>query len=596
MVSCVLIANRGEIACRIVRSVRMLGLRSVTVFTEVDAKAPHRFLADDARSLGDDPMAYLDMRAIIDAAQKSGADAIHPGYGFLSQNPDFAQACLDADLVWIGPSPDVIRVLGDKRSSRQAAERSGVPVIPGAEECNTPEEAEVLAQRIGFPLLLKAAGGGGGKGMRQVDGLADIREAFVSAEREARNAFGDGRLLLEKFIRPARHIEVQILGDAIRSVAVGVRECSLQRRYQKVLEESPPPLLAHSILKRIAGDAERLMTAAGYSSAGTVEFLVDADGHHYFLEVNTRIQVEHPVTELVTGVDIVAEQIRIACGGSVHDAPEPRGHAIELRLNAEDPACNYLPCTGEVRMLRWPQVPGVRIDAGITEGSLIGSHYDPMIAKIIAWGSTRSEALQRLRQALQELVLLGVGTNQGMLLDLIEEPWVQRGETFTHTLETWSWIPPEMPEIYKTLHGSQSPSHRQGHKTHADHIVGAVRELPSKTTSVVGAVREPPFKISSPRGIWVSDRGRVYLLPSEDDTSSRQIHRKHGVIAPMTGKVVAIHVQVGDVVIEGQVVAILEAMKMEYRLTAPHQGTVSKIACIVGTLVDLGQAILMVDP
>jgi acetyl/propionyl-CoA carboxylase alpha subunit len=371
----VLVANRGEIACRILRTLDEMGIASVAVFTEPDRDAPHVHLADEAVALGA-PERYLSSDALIAAAGKCGATAIHPGYGFLSQSAAFARSCDAARLTFIGPSAESMQALGDKRASRSAAERLGIPVVPGAMEADQLSAALDTADRLGYPVLLKAAGGGGGRGMRLARGRAELQEAHEAARREATASFADGRLVLEKYISPARHIEVQILGDGRDAVAFGERECSLQRRYQKVIEEAPAARIGADTRRSLAEAAAKLARDCAYRSAGTVEFLVSADGSFYFLEVNTRLQVEHPVTEMITGTDLVRAQIEIAQGRPLPAPPAPRGHAIEARLNAEDPYHGFLPQAGPVLVLEWPQRPGIRIDCGLRAGQQVTTHYD----------------------------------------------------------------------------------------------------------------------------------------------------------------------------------------------------------------------------
>lgn len=444
----ILIANRAEIACRIIRTLRALSIPSVAVYTAIDKNAPHVWLANEAVCLGDDPKAYLDANALLAAARSTGATAIHPGYGFLSQNPEFANACASAGVIFIGPSASAMAALGDKRAARAVAEASGVPVVPGARQCDTLDEAQRAADRIGYPLLLKAAGGGGGKGMRRVDNAAMLEESFHAARREALGAFADDRLLVEKYIYPARHVEVQILGDGRNAVALGERECSLQRRYQKIIEESPSTVVDPTLRHALCSAAVRLAEAVGYSGAGTVEFLVGPTGDFYFLEVNTRLQVEHPVTEWITGMDLVAAQVQLAHGGALPSATSltHRGHAIEARLNAEDPATGFLPSVGPILGLSWPQQPFVRIDAGIEAGGEISPYYDSLIAKIIAWGETREQARCRLIAALKETTILGVVTNLSFLIDILETPWFAHAETFTTTIEQLTWSASPIPQ------------------------------------------------------------------------------------------------------------------------------------------------------
>jgi len=441
----VLVANRGEIACRILHTLREMNIPSVAVCSEIDEGAPHTMLADETVTIGGD-YAYLEFDAVIGAARSTGATAIHPGYGFLSQNAPFAEACAEAGLVFIGPSPHSTRLLGDKRSSRETAQEIGASVIPGEQAVNDADDARNAAQQIGYPILLKAAGGGGGKGMRLVREDSEIASSFEAAAREAKVAFADDRLLVEKYIDPARHVEVQILGDGKNAVALGERECSLQRRYQKIIEESPSPGIDDKIRTALQNDAVRLAEAAQYSGAGTVEFLVGPDGQHYFLEVNTRLQVEHPVTEWRTGIDLVRAQIEVAHGGPLPTPPAFRGHAIEARLNAEDPWNGFLPASGKVLMLEWPSRPWLRIDTGIREGQMVLPVYDPLLAKLIVWGPDRETARRRLLHALREMVLLGLHTNQSFLIELLESDIFQTGQTFTTSVESRTWNAPEMPD------------------------------------------------------------------------------------------------------------------------------------------------------
>ncbi|MEK7316515.1 MAG: biotin carboxylase N-terminal domain-containing protein [Candidatus Eisenbacteria bacterium] len=440
----VLVANRAEIAVRVCRTLRDMKIASVAVYSEADRGAHHMRAADESVCIGSPAPAdsYLNMAALLEAAHATGAEAIHPGYGFLSQSAAFARACKEAGVVFIGPSAESMELLGDKASSRRAAERSGVPIIPGVEGVARVDDALREAGKIGYPVLLKAVGGGGGRGMRRAGDAAELRGAFESARREAETAFGDDRLFLEKLVYPARHVEIQILGDGTDAIAIGERECSLQRRYQKVLEESPCSILSEETRAAMEAAAVALAREARYAGAATVEFLLGPDGGFYFLEVNTRLQVEHPVTEMRSGLDLVRAQIEIAAGGPLPKKPALHGHAIEARLNAEDPYHGYLPQTGNVLLLEWPEGEGVRVDAGIRKGQPIHAHYDSLLAKVIAHGRDREEARRRLIAALESLALLGVTTNQAFLLELLEDRAFATGETFTHTLESREWPGP----------------------------------------------------------------------------------------------------------------------------------------------------------
>jgi len=415
----VLIANRGEIAVRIIRACRELGLETVAVFSEVDRNALHVRYADEAYLLGPAPSreSYLRADKILDIAKKSGANAIHPGYGFLAEREDFAAKCADLGITFIGPKPSSIAAMGDKGKARATVIKAGVPVVPGTEDVGNMTNDDLLniAPSVGFPLLIKATAGGGGKGMREVRSLEEMPTLLASARREAESAFGDGNVYLEKLVEGARHIEFQIMADSHGNVIhLGERECSIQRRHQKLLEESPSPFLDDELREKMGSVAVKSAQAVDYVNAGTIEFLVDKDHNFYFLEMNTRLQVEHPITEMVTGVDIVAEQIRIARGRQLSYTQEQiqmKGHAIECRINAEDPFNGFMPSTGRITHSILPTGPGVRVDTGVYLGFEITPFYDPMIAKLIVWGETRAQAILRMRRALEEYRIVGVRTN-----------------------------------------------------------------------------------------------------------------------------------------------------------------------------------------
>jgi acetyl-CoA carboxylase biotin carboxylase subunit len=438
----VLIANRGEIALRIIRACRELGARSVAVYSDADARAPHVREADEAVRVGEAPSSesYLRGDRVIEAALRTGAEAIHPGYGFLSERAWFARAVRDAGLVFVGPPPEAIAAMGSKTEARRLAIDAGVPVVPGTTQpLRDVDEAMSTADGFGYPVLLKAAAGGGGKGMRVVRSAADVAASLESARREARNAFGDDAVYIEKYIVGPRHVEVQVLGDSHGTMlSLGERECSIQRRHQKMIEEAPSSAV-DADLRRVMGDtAARAARAAGYVNAGTCEFLLDQDGQFFFLEMNTRLQVEHPVTELVTGIDIVQWQLRIAAGERLPFAQEdiqPRGWAIECRITSEDPHGDFLPSTGRIAYLRLPGGPGVRWDGGIGVGSEIGLHYDPMLAKLIVWAPTRDAAIRRMHRALLELTVEGVQTSRDFHLRVMEDPEFQAGAIEIQWLE-----------------------------------------------------------------------------------------------------------------------------------------------------------------
>jgi acetyl-CoA/propionyl-CoA carboxylase biotin carboxyl carrier protein len=434
MFDTVLVANRGEIACRVIRTLRRLGIRSVAVYTDPDAAAPHVRLADLAVHLGPAP-AYLSVDAVVDAARRAGAQAVHPGYGFLSENTAFAAACEAAGIAFVGPPPAAIEAMGDKIRAKQTVAKAGVPVVPGSDGSGLDDEALARAvAEVGYPVLLKPSAGGGGKGMHEVHRAEDLADAISSARREARSSFGDDTLLVERLVSDPRHIEIQVLADAHgNAIHLGERECSLQRRHQKIIEEAPSPLLDETQRGAMGAAAVEAARAVGYVGAGTVEFIVGGDrpDEFFFMEMNTRLQVEHPVTEEIFGLDLVELQLRVAAG-----EPEPwpaqrraRGHAVEARIYAEDPAAGFLPTGGRVLSLSWPD--GARVDAGIAAGSVVGSDYDPMLAKVIAHGADRAEALAKLDAALGEVVVLGLGTNVGFLRALLADPDVQAGRLDT---------------------------------------------------------------------------------------------------------------------------------------------------------------------
>jgi len=437
----VLIANRGEIALRIIRTCRERGIRSVAVFSDADRRAPHVLHADMAFPIGPAPslQSYLNVERVLDAARKAGADAIHPGYGFLSENAGFAQAVADAGLVFVGPSPEAIRSMGDKTRARSLVTQAGVPIVPGTDgPVSSLSEARAFCEMHGYPVLLKAAAGGGGKGMRLVHRADELESAMKGAALEAGSAFADARIFLEKYLERPHHVEFQVLGDVSGHVIhLGERECSVQRRHQKVVEESPSPILTSELRARMGETAVRAARACRYANAGTVEFLVDGARNFFFLEMNTRLQVEHPITEMRTGLDLVALQLRVAAGEDLPFGQEEvrwNGHAIECRICAEDVENNYMPSTGTVTHLRPAQGIGIREDRGVNEGGEIPVHYDPMISKLIAWAPSRPEAIERMRRALLEYQILGVTTNIPLLRFIMEHDVFRQGDYTTHFL------------------------------------------------------------------------------------------------------------------------------------------------------------------
>ena len=459
----VLVANRGEIAVRIIRACRELGLETVAVYSEADRSALHVRLADEAYLLGPAPSreSYLRADKIFEIIRKSGADALHPGYGFLAEREDFAQACVDGGIAFIGPKPSSIAAMGDKMTARETVRKAGVPVVPGTEDVGnmTDEQLLTIAPKIGFPLLVKATAGGGGKGMREVRSLEEMPELLKSARREAESAFGDGNVYLEKLVEGARHIEIQILADGHGNVIhLGERDCSIQRRHQKLVEEAPSPFLDEDLRQRMGEVAVKAAQAVDYINAGTIEFLVDKDKNFFFLEMNTRLQVEHPVTEMITGVDIVKEQIRVARGRPLQykqDDIKINGAAIECRINAEDPYNGFMPSTGKITHSLLPTGPGIRVDTGVYPGFEITPFYDPMISKLIVWGETRAQAILRMRRALEEYRIVGVRTNIPFHQMLMDSHRFMGGQYDTRFVEERFAIhddnDPEMAEIAAAL-------------------------------------------------------------------------------------------------------------------------------------------------
>jgi acetyl-CoA carboxylase biotin carboxylase subunit len=448
MIRKILIANRGEIAVRIARACRDMGVTSAAVFSEADRTALHVRLADEAYSVGPAPSrdSYLRIDKLMEIARRAGCDALHPGYGFLAENPELARACAANNIAFIGPSPEAMERLGSKTAARQLAARAGVPMVPGTKEpIENPVDAGNIASGLGYPVLLKAVAGGGGKGMRVVSADLEMAAAWRDAASEALNAFGDARLYLEKYVERPRHIEIQIFGDAQGHIVhLGERECSVQRRHQKVIEESPSPIMTPDLRRAMGEAAVRLAKVAGYTNAGTVEFLVDAERNFYFLEVNTRLQVEHPVTEMVTGLDLVKLQIRVAAGEPLPFSQEDvklSGHAVECRLYAEDPGNQFFPSPGTILSWRAPSGPGIRFDDGVYAGFIVSTEYDPMLGKLISWGQDRTEAIARLARALEEHSVTGIKTNSGLLLGILRDPEFLRAEIFTR------WLDERLPRI-----------------------------------------------------------------------------------------------------------------------------------------------------
>jgi acetyl-CoA carboxylase biotin carboxylase subunit len=483
----ILIANRGEIAVRIIRTCRELGISVVAVYSEADAKGLHVRLADEAVCVGPAPsnQSYLNIEAIINAAKTTGAEAVHPGYGFLAENADFAQAVIAAGLTFIGPSPEAMEIMGSKTSARRAAVEAGVPIVPGTvEPLSSFAETKATAHKFGYPVMLKAAAGGGGKGMRLVQSDEELLSAFETSQAEAASAFGDSSLYLEKAVPRPRHIEIQVFADSHGNVVhLGERECSIQRRHQKVIEECPSPINDPNLRQEMGEAAVKIAKAVNYMGAGTVEFLVaDATREFYFLEMNTRLQVEHPVTELVTGFDLVREQFRVAVGHELsfkQDEIRWTGHAIECRIYAEDPANNFFPSPGTITELREPSGPGIRLDSGVYLNSEVSIHYDPMIAKLAVWGRTRSEAIDRLRRALDEYEVSGITTTLPFFREVVRDDEFQKGRLDTGFIQR-----------FNSRHDSSSPSPPTNEEMHVAIIVAALeyRRRQKKAANVSGSV------------------------------------------------------------------------------------------------------------
>ncbi len=454
----ILIANRGEIAVRIIRAARDLGVKTVAVYSDIDRRSLHVTMADEAYNIG--PPApgesYLVIEKIIDVIKRSGAEAVHPGYGFLSENHTFAEMCEKEGIIFIGPSSEAIRLMGDKVTARRIAQEANVPIAPGSEGAASDVEAGVIAKRVGYPVMIKASAGGGGKGMRLVRKEEDFKSSLRMARSEARSAFGDDSVYIEKFIERPRHVEIQVIGDSYgRILHLFERECSIQRRHQKVIEEAPSPAIGDETRRKMGEVAVRIAKAVSYRGAGTVEYILDQNGNFYFLEMNTRVQVEHPVTEMITGFDIVKWMIRIAAGEKLsfsQDDLSIKGHAIECRVYAEDPEKNFLPSPGKLEYLRTPSGPGVRDDSSIYNGYEVTTFYDPMLSKLIVWGGTRQEAIKRMATALCEYIVLGVKTNIGFLRRIMENEEFIRGEIDTGFIERHpELLPPSLGEIEPAL-------------------------------------------------------------------------------------------------------------------------------------------------
>jgi propionyl-CoA carboxylase alpha chain len=652
-----LIANRGEIAARIIRSARAMNIATVALYSDADRDAPYVSQSDESVHLpGTAPTdTYLRSDLVLEAAARTGADAVHPGYGFLSENADFARACAEAGVVFVGPSPDAIAAMGSKIAAKDMMRAAGVPVLPGATvESERDEDPAVLltaASDIGYPLLVKAAFGGGGRGMRIVRAEGELFEAVSSARREAASTFGNGTVFLEKFVETPRHIEVQIFGDRHGTlVHLGERECSIQRRYQKIVEEAPSTAVDETMRDELGRAAVAAGKALAYEGAGTVEFVMARDGSFYFLEVNTRLQVEHPVTELVTGIDLVRAQLLVASGEPL--PPEmfdssPKGHAVEVRLYAEDVAAGFIPVSGTLTTLQFPEFDGVRVDAGFTSGSIVSTFYDPMLAKVIGYGATRDEACSRVTRALRETVVHGVTTNRDLLVGILGEPEFRSGAIDTGYLERHSpaqlMAGPDTAEVTRTHALVAALAAQAGRRAKTAVLPGLPsgwRTLPSQDQTVSFAVGADLLDVR-----YRFDRGRltaavddrsadVRIVGASDtlmDAEINGIRRRYRVkcvgathyvdsslgsttlaeverfpdpsviieggslLAPMPASVVRVEVDDGVAVSAGTPIVVLEAMKMEYTVRAPADGVVTTILVTVGQQVDAGQVLAIVQ-
>jgi propionyl-CoA carboxylase alpha chain len=649
-----LVANRGEIASRVFRSARELGLRTVAVFSDPDARAPFVREADIAvRLSGSSPQeTYLQIDRVIDAAKRTGADAIHPGYGFLSENARFAEACADAGIVFVGPPVAAIEAMGSKVAAKQRMQQAGVPVLPSMTvEPDNLAELETIIESIGVPALVKASFGGGGRGMRIVRDPAKLQQAALAASREAKSAFGDGAIFLERYLEQPRHVEVQIFGDSLGNVvSLFERDCSIQRRYQKIVEEAPSPGVDEELRKQLSDAAVAAGRAIGYEGAGTVEFLLDEDRQFYFLEVNTRLQVEHPVTEMVTGLDLVDLQLRVASGEPLPSevyAAQIAGAAIEVRLYAEDVNEGFLPDSGRLHRFKIPAGPGVRVDSGVEDGSIVSVHYDAMIAKVIAHGRDRQQACSRLALTLENAQLHGVITNRDLLVGILRETEFVAGKTDTAYLERhdptmlgkrdsdeetlrihaiaavlvaqhrrrreagvlatlpsgWRNVPSQLRSVHVECRGEDI---NVRYRIDGDHVTAVVNDISSELImtdvgdrgiglEVEGTLRW--FSVHRVAGQAFVDSSMGSTVFSEPprfpDPSDTLV--VGSMLAPMPATIIHVDVEVGDRVEAGDVVLLLEAMKMEHAVEAPYAGVVSELDVTAGETVDTGTVLAVID-
>ena len=572
----VLIANRGEIAVRVIRACTDEGIESVAVYADPDRDALHVRLADHAFSLGGSTAAesYLDIAKIMGAAKESGADSVHPGYGFLSENADFAQAVIDAGLIWIGPPPAAIRSLGDKVSARHIAQRAGAPQVPGTPDpVKDASEVTAFAQEHGLPVAIKAAFGGGGRGLKVARTLEEIPELYESAVREAIAAFGRGECFVERYLDSPRHVETQVLADqAGNVVVVSTRDCSLQRRHQKLVEEAPAPFLTEKQREALYSSSKAIIKEAGYYNAGTCEFLIGTDGTISFLEVNTRLQVEHPVSEEVAGIDLVREQFRIARGGTIdYPDPELRGHSIEFRINGEDPGRGFLPGPGKLALWQLPSGPGVRVDTGFEAGDVIGGNFDSLLAKLIVTGKDRQEALQRSRRALAEFNVDGIATALTFHRVVVNDPAFAPADEHTPFTVHTRWIETEFNNEIPAYSGdSHEPDENSARK------------------SVVVEVNGKRLEVTLPQGFGAESSEPTPTAKKRERKKASANVSGDALTAPMQGTIVKIDVAEGQEVSAGDLIVVLEAMKMEQPLTAHKSGKITALNAEVGTTVPAG--------
>ncbi|ROR72137.1 acetyl/propionyl/methylcrotonyl-CoA carboxylase subunit alpha [Bogoriella caseilytica] len=585
-----LIANRGEIAVRIIRACADAGIATVAVYADCDRDAMHVTMADEAYALGGDRAAdtYLDAEKILAAARRSGADAIHPGYGFLSENADFARAVDRAGLVWIGPPPAAIEALGDKVTARRIAQWVGAPLAPGTTDpVSSAEEVLEFADEFGLPVAIKAAHGGGGRGLKVARTREEIPELFDSAVREATAAFGRGECFVERFLDRPRHVETQCLADHTGNVVVvSTRDCSLQRRHQKLVEEAPAPFLSAEQERILVESSQAIMREAGYVGAGTCEFLVGSDGTLSFLEVNTRLQVEHPVTEEVTGIDLVREQLRIAAGEELgYTEVTTTGHAIELRINGEEPAAGFLPAPGQITALNWPGGPGVRIDSGVRAGDVVTGAFDSMLAKIIVVGATRQQALERARRAADEAQVDGMPTVLPFHRAVLREPEFTATDVESFAVHT-TWIESEYADRVRDLPTSSTGGH-------------AAPTSPQRGERVVVEVEGKRLEVVLPEGLGTGSangaaHGGARRRPKRRSAAAAAAANGEALSSPMQGTIVKLAVEEGQEVEAGDLIAVLEAMKMEQPLAAHRSGTVAGIAAAPGQSVTAGEVICQI--